>query len=175
MGIDERVVCEVRYCPGCGTEIFCNVLSTNDLIFYPSEEMARNIEMCQNCGRDFTGLSLGDLEKMSDRRETESTRRRTTAGKNDMVEAIAKAKPEEFLSKAAAERGLNAVRDALIEIVSAGKNIRWAGVGTFKIKQHKARRARHPRTGEMIDVPAKKAITFVPAKNLKKIIEELPR
>lgn len=171
MDSEGIVACEVRYCPECGTEIFCKTVPASDLIFYLSEKMDQSIKKCPQCRFDFTGLSVEDLDEAPDRRAKEPPVVRTTAGKKDMVEAIAGAAPEEFSTKAAAERALNAVGDALMEIASSGENIRWPGIGTFKIRRRKARRVRNPQTGEMIDVPAKKAITFVPAKKLREIIE----
>ena len=58
-----------------------------------------------------------------------------------------------FPTKSGAKHTLNAVRDALLEITSTVENIWWSGIGTFKIKQLKARRVRDPQTGEMMEVP----------------------
>ena len=46
--------------------------------------------------------------------------------------------------------------------------------GTFELHQRKARRARNPRTGERIDVPAKMTVKFKPAATLKREVERLP-
>jgi len=170
---DENIVCEIRYCPGCGTEIFCDVVSAGEGLFYLSEKMDQRIVECPECGLDFAEIALKDLGTTSDREKKKSPEIRTTAGKKDVVNAILEAAPDEFPTKSGAERALNTVRDALLGIASTGENIRWSGIGTFKIKELKARRVRNPQTGEMMEVPARKAIKFTPAKRLKEIVEGL--
>ena len=60
--------------------------------------------------------------------------------------------------------------EALANLVGEGEDVRWSGIGTFRIRDRKPRQARNPRTGEMMEVPARKALTFVPAKNLKEAV-----
>lgn len=43
-------------------------------------------------------------------------------------------------------------------------------VGTLKVIERAAREGRNPRTGELIDIPRHKTITFVPAKRMKEAI-----
>ena len=45
-----------------------------------------------------------------------------------------------------------------------------SGFGTFKLKQTKARMGRNPKTGEAIQSPAKKKITFRASKDLKEAV-----
>ncbi|MBN2120904.1 MAG: HU family DNA-binding protein [Candidatus Omnitrophica bacterium] len=42
-----------------------------------------------------------------------------------------------------------------------------SGFGTFKVKETKARMGRNPKTGEAIQIPAKKKISFRVSKELK--------
>lgn len=48
--------------------------------------------------------------------------------------------------------------------VRLGGEVRLQNVGTFKRVQKSARTARNPRTGEMVQVPAKAVVKFVPVK-----------
>ena len=48
------------------------------------------------------------------------------------------------------------------------------GFGTFKLRVRKARRARNPRTGDRIDVPAKVIVQFNPTPNLRDQISQIP-
>lgn len=50
------------------------------------------------------------------------------------------------------------------EIVNGG--IRVDGVGTFKVVNKAARVSKNPKTGETINVPAKKVVKFKPANAL---------
>jgi DNA-binding protein HU-beta len=47
---------------------------------------------------------------------------------------------------------------------ASGDTIKLIGFGSFQTKTHKARTARNPRTGEMIDVPEQTRLTFKAAK-----------
>lgn len=44
-------------------------------------------------------------------------------------------------------------------------------LGTFKVYERKAKTCKNPKTGESIDVPAKRAVSFKPAKALKDSVE----
>jgi len=70
----------------------------------------------------------------------------------------------------------NKVLKALVKIVveelkSSGK-VQISGLGVFKVKNTKARTARNPKTGETIQVPASKKVSFKVASSLKKVIKE---
>ena len=58
---------------------------------------------------------------------------------------------------------LNAVAKALAD----GHHIEIRGFGTFKVRERRARRARNPRSGEEVMVPAKLVPVFKPSKELK--------
>jgi integration host factor beta subunit len=58
---------------------------------------------------------------------------------------------------------IETLKKALIE----GDTVEIRGFGTFRIKQRAARRARNPRTGEPVDIPAKYVPTFKPSRELK--------
>ena len=63
---------------------------------------------------------------------------------------------------------IETLKDALID----GATIEIRGFGTFKIKQRAARRARNPRTGEPVDIPAKFVPTFKPSRDLKDAVAD---
>lgn len=169
--------CETRCCPGCGTRIFCRYVPDRGLIFWLSEEMDREVDRCPVCTLELSGLQPEDRnappEPGSETRRPPGTetRRRKAAGKKEMVNAVLRAGSGEFSSKAASERALDSVGEALVELVAEGTDIRWPGIGTFRIRERKPRRVRNPQTGEMMQVPARKALTFSPAKHLKEKVE----
>ena len=55
----------------------------------------------------------------------------------------------------------------LTENLSRGDEVNIPGFGKFRVKETAARQGRNPKTGETIDIPAKKAVKFLPAKQLK--------
>lgn len=75
--------------------------------------------------------------------------------KSELIEATAEAAE---ISKAAAERALSAVIDAIVTTVAKGDAVTLIGFGTFKSSQRAARTGKNPKTGE----PLKIAATTVP-------------
>jgi DNA-binding protein HU-beta/integration host factor subunit beta len=47
--------------------------------------------------------------------------------------------------------------------------------GVFQVKQRKPRRARNPRTGERVHVPAKRVVTFKPGQEMEERIAPLTK
>jgi len=59
--------------------------------------------------------------------------------------------------------------------LSEGHHLEIRGFGTFKVRERRARRARNPRSGEEVLVPAKLVPVFKPSKELKaQIAESMP-
>ena len=67
-------------------------------------------------------------------------------------------------TKGEAEEAVNAVIAALKDALGQGEAISFMGFGTFKVVDRAGRKARNPRTGEEMSVPAKKAFVFKPSK-----------
>lgn len=64
----------------------------------------------------------------------------------------------------------NIIDEALNEIidqVGLGKDVTLHGFGTFRSKDRAPRTSMNPQTGEKIEVPAKKAVSFKPSKTFK--------
>ena len=77
--------------------------------------------------------------------------------KGDLIEKVAQ---DCDLNKAAAEKALNSVIEAILEAVSAGDKVTLAGFGTFSVTERAAREGRNPQTGKAIKIPAKKVVKF---------------
>lgn len=50
------------------------------------------------------------------------------------------------------------------------KHLEIRGFGTFKVKKHKARKARNPKTNKEVQVPAKKKIFFKVSRELNNML-----
>jgi integration host factor subunit beta len=74
------------------------------------------------------------------------------------------------LSKKHAEIVVNTVFDAIIEALRADEKIELRGFGSFRIRRRQSRVGRNPKTGERVDVPAKRIPYFKPGKELKELI-----
>lgn len=71
------------------------------------------------------------------------------------------------VSKAAAEKAVNAVVESIAGSLRKGKNVQLIGFGTFKVVNRKARLGVNPKTGEKIKIKASKAVKFAVGKELK--------
>lgn len=84
--------------------------------------------------------------------------------KTDLIEVVAK---EVDLKKKDAEAAVAAVLAAFENALVAGEKIQLVGFGTFEVKTTAAKSGINPKTGEKIQIPAKKAVKFSAGKALK--------
>ena len=89
--------------------------------------------------------------------------------KVELVEAVQKSLGKE-VSKAEAERAVNAVIDAIKTGVKKTKTVQLIGFGTFKVATRKARTGVNPKTGAKIKIKASKTVKFVAGKALKETL-----
>lgn len=71
------------------------------------------------------------------------------------------------ISKADAERALNATISTITSELANGGDIALVGFGTFKVSERAARSGRNPQTGETIQIAAAKVPSFKAGKALK--------
>ena len=88
--------------------------------------------------------------------------------KQDLIKDIAER--GEF-TKADAEAALKAVQGAIAAVLVNGDKITLPGFGTFKVVETAARTGRNPKTGEPVEIPAKRKIKFNPAQALKDLVQ----
>ncbi len=70
-------------------------------------------------------------------------------------------------TKKDAEKSLSAVVSSITEALSNGDKVQLVGFGTFEVRDRAAKESKNPRTGEIIQVPAKKVPAFKAGKALK--------
>ena len=87
-------------------------------------------------------------------------------------ELITKIAEKSNLSKKGATAALTALIDTIAETLKAEGKLVVPGLGTFEVKQHAARTGHNPRTGETVEIAAKKVPAFKPAKALKEAIDK---
>ncbi len=88
--------------------------------------------------------------------------------KKELVEAMAGAAD---ISKAAAEKALNGMLMSITDALAKGDKVTLVGFGTFSTVNRSARKAKNPRTGDMIDIPAKTVAKFKPGSKLAESVE----
>ena len=63
--------------------------------------------------------------------------------------------------------------DAIVETLVTERRIELRNFGVFEVKERAARKARNPRTGARVDVPAKFVVTFKPGKEMEERVKHL--
>jgi DNA-binding protein HU-beta len=85
--------------------------------------------------------------------------------KSELISAVADAAG---VSKADAERTVQAFFDVVVkETASSGDKVAWPGFGSFSVTKRAARQGRNPRTGDVVEIKASKAMKFTSAAGLK--------
>ena len=77
------------------------------------------------------------------------------------------------VSKREAEEMYDDVFGTLADVISGGEEVAIPNVGRVKIAERPAHMANNPRTGEKVDVPAKKVPKFQFSKNIKEAVASL--
>jgi DNA-binding protein HU-beta len=84
--------------------------------------------------------------------------------KAEFVGSIAEASG---LTKADAERAVEAMFDTIKNAMKSGDSVSLVGFGTFVVRSRAARTGRNPRTGDEIKIAASKVPAFKAGKALK--------
>lgn len=84
--------------------------------------------------------------------------------KTDLVNYMAE---ETGLTKADATRALDAMMSGVIKGLKKEKKVALTGFVTFKADKKPAKKGRNPRTGEVVDIPARVAVSIKAGSKLK--------
>ncbi len=87
--------------------------------------------------------------------------------KSELIDAVA-ARGE--LTKARAELVVNCVFDTMIEAMRQGEGIEIRGFGSLTVRPYKPYEGRNPRTGQPVEVPAKRLPFFKVGKELRELV-----
>lgn len=91
-------------------------------------------------------------------------------GKLELINNIAK---KMNVSKAEAERFMDAYMESIKEALLKEEDVKLVGFGTFSVQEKAATTARNPRNPkETIEVPAKKVVKFKLSKKLKELFND---
>ena len=92
--------------------------------------------------------------------------------KSGLIEKVAERTPH--ISKKDTEVVVNTIFDAMTEALRHGERIEIRGFGSFQVKVREARDGRNPKTGEMVNIPAKRTPFFKVGKELKEMVDGAP-
>ena len=101
--------------------------------------------------------------------ERPSGERRDIMTKADLIDEVSRLAE---LTRKDSEVIVEAIFDSVVRSLRAGDKIEIRGFGSFRTRQRKARMGRNPKTGEKVEVPAKKIPFFKPSKELKDLVNE---
>jgi len=88
--------------------------------------------------------------------------------KADLVLEISKSTE---LTKKETELVIKTVFDNISNALSSGDKVELRGFGSFRVRDRKARHGRNPKTGTIVDVPAKKVPFFRAGKELRAMVD----
>ncbi|RRU08066.1 MULTISPECIES: HU family DNA-binding protein [unclassified Stenotrophomonas] len=84
--------------------------------------------------------------------------------KTELIDAVAETAD---LTKAEANRAVDAVVAAVTKALKSGDAVTLVGFGTFQVRDRAARTGRNPKTGDTIKIAASKNPSFKAGKALK--------
>ncbi|MBZ4642702.1 MAG: integration host factor subunit beta [Deferribacteres bacterium] len=85
--------------------------------------------------------------------------------KSELIEKLSLEYPE--MTKKQVEFIVNGVFSSIKDTLKNGGKVEIRGFGSFKVRQKSAKTGRNPKTGEKVQVPAKKIPYFKPGKEIK--------
>ena len=86
------------------------------------------------------------------------------------AELIEKVLTAASLNRKEAESAVETIFGSIIQSLRDGEKIELRGFGSFRLRSRGARVGRNPKTGEKVQVPAKRIPYFKPGKELKELI-----
>jgi nucleoid DNA-binding protein len=90
--------------------------------------------------------------------------------KKEMAKAVAQ---ETGLTQLQVLEVVQRVFDGITETLEREGRIELRNFGVFEVKERKPRKARNPRTGERVKVPAKLVVTFKPGREMGERIGQM--
>ena len=91
--------------------------------------------------------------------------------RSELLQAIGKENPE--LRAEEVEQVVDIFFDEIGKRLAEGGRVELRGFGAFSTREREARKGRNPRTGEAVDVPAKKVPYFKPGKEMRRTLNDV--
>ena len=88
--------------------------------------------------------------------------------KAELVERVA---DKIQLTKKQTEAVVNILLACITEALSAGDKVELRGFGSFRIRKRNPREGRNPKTGDTVQIPAKRVPFFKAGKELREMVD----
>jgi nucleoid DNA-binding protein len=92
--------------------------------------------------------------------------------KKDMAKAIAE---DMGITQTQAQEIIQRVFDGITETLRSEGRIELRNFGVFEVRERRPRTARNPRTGQAVDVPARRVVTFKPGREMEERVGNLTK
>ena len=89
--------------------------------------------------------------------------------RSELIETVAK---QQNLPKKQAETAVNTIFDAVFAALQDGERVEIRGFGSFTTREYGAYVGRNPKTGDAVEVPAKRLPFFKVGKDLRERVNE---
>ncbi|RJY09495.1 integration host factor subunit beta [Aurantiacibacter aquimixticola] len=90
--------------------------------------------------------------------------------RSELLQSLAADNPD--LRPEEVEQVVDIFFDEIAKRLAEGGRVELRGFGTFSTRQREARTGRNPRTGEAVEVPAKRVPYFKPGKDMRERLNE---
>src|SRR5580693_4529203 len=110
--------------------------------------------------------TIGLRGRLTERRAA-CAHKRGVMTKADLIDEVSRLAE---LTRKDSEVIVETIFDSVVRSLRAGDKIEIRGFGSFRTRQRKPRVGRNPKTGERVEVPAKKIPFFKPSKELKDLV-----
>ena len=91
--------------------------------------------------------------------------------KQELIEKLTALQKKRNIPKAGAADVVESLFDNLAVAIRRGRRFSFPGFGTFQVKKRKERRGRNPQTGQEIQIPATKTVTFRASQTVKEFLK----
>ena len=88
------------------------------------------------------------------------------------AELVEKVSAQINLTKKQTEVVVNTVFQSITESLAEGKKVELRGFGSFRVRNRNARVGRNPKSGDRVDVPAKRVPFFKAGKELRELVDK---
>ena len=89
--------------------------------------------------------------------------------KAELVEKVA---DQIQLTKKQTETVVDILLNSITEALSAGDKVELRGFGSFRIRKRNPREGRNPKTGDTVQIPAKRVPFFKAGKELREMVDD---
>jgi integration host factor subunit beta len=89
--------------------------------------------------------------------------------KAELVEKVA---DKIQLTKKQTETIVNILLNSITEALSEGDKVELRGFGSFRIRKRNPREGRNPKTGDTVQIPAKRVPFFKAGKDLREMVDD---